>query len=39
MNELVTFFKSLFTDPDRMMVLAVLVGIVALFIITRGKWR
>jgi|DewCreStandDraft_4_1066084.scaffolds.fasta_scaffold344536_1 hypothetical protein len=38
-NELTQFINSLFTNPDRMIVVAVLIGALALFIITRGKWR
>ncbi|MCS6852821.1 MAG: hypothetical protein NZ700_16810 [Gemmataceae bacterium] len=33
------FIAPLFNRQDRMIMVAVLVGCLALFIITRGKWR
>jgi hypothetical protein len=33
------FIQSFFSNPDRMIILAAALGVLALFIITRGKWR
>ena len=38
-NEVTDFLRSLFTNPDRMVVAAAVIGVLALFIITRGKWK
>lgn len=33
------YIARYFSGQDRMVMIAVLVGLLALFIITRGKWR
>jgi len=38
-NEITEFIQSCFTRQDRMIVMAAIMGALALFIITRGKWR
>ncbi len=38
-NEITQFLQSFLNNPDRMIILAAALGVLALFIITRGKWR
>lgn len=38
-SELARFFQSFLHRKDRMFLLAFVLGALALFIITRGKWR
>lgn len=38
-SELMRYFDKLTNDPNFVWIFALLVGVLALFIITRGKWR
>lgn len=38
-DEVKQFLMSFTSNPERMVLLAVIMGAVALFVITRGKWR
>lgn len=38
-DELLRYFDRLINDPNALWIFAILVGVLALFIITRGKWR
>jgi hypothetical protein len=38
-SDFTQFLQSFLNNPDRMIILAAALGVLALFIITRGKWR